>query len=129
MPASGYWPFLANLGHSFLFGTLCLLLAAVVLRPSVAGGWPRLAARRIVGLLAAVGAYGLVDEWHQSRVPGRSPSGLDLLTDLIGAACVLWIIAYLGRANAREGGLRARLFLGVLACAASAALGTALPSL
>lgn len=127
MPASGYWPVLANLGHAFLFGILCLLLAALVLRPA-APAWPRLGARRILGLLAAVGAYGLIDEWHQSQVPGREPSVLDLLTDLVGAACVLWIIAYVGRENAAAGGLRARLCVCVFACVAAAVLGTTLPA-
>jgi hypothetical protein len=132
MPASGYWPVLANLGHAFLFGILCLLLAALVLRPGprpVPGGtWPELGWRRVLSLLLAVGAYGLVDEWHQSRVPGRSPSLLDILTDLVGAACVLWIIAYLGRAEAGAGGLHKRLLIGICACAATAILGTVLPS-
>jgi VanZ family protein len=129
MPASGYWPVIANMGHAFLFGILCLLLAALVLRPVLAGGWPALDPRRILGLLLAVGAYGFLDEWHQSRVPGRAPSVLDILTDLVGAACVLWIIAYLGRDDAAAGGLRKRLLVGVCACAAAALLGTALPSL
>jgi len=128
MPASGFWPVLANTGHAFLFGILCLLLAALVLRPVAPGAWPALGPRRILGLLLAVGAYGLVDEWHQSRVPGRAPSLLDLLTDLVGAACVLWIIAYLGRDDAAAGGLRKRLLAGVCASAAAALLGTALPS-
>jgi hypothetical protein len=29
--------------------------------------------------------YGLVDEWHQSFVPGREAFGLDLLADSLGA--------------------------------------------
>jgi len=29
--------------------------------------------------------YGLVDEWHQSFVPGREAFGLDLLADFLGA--------------------------------------------
>jgi len=34
-------------------------------------------------LLAAL--YGVVDEWHQSFVPGREAFGLDLLADFLGA--------------------------------------------
>ncbi|WP_114313987.1 VanZ family protein [Thermus caldifontis] len=29
--------------------------------------------------------YGVVDEWHQSFVPGREAFGLDLLADFLGA--------------------------------------------
>ncbi len=36
--------------------------------------------------------YALSDEFHQSFVPGRSPSGLDVLADVCGALliCLLW---------------------------------------
>ena len=34
-------------------------------------------------LLAAL--YGVVDEWHQSLVPGREAFGLDLVADFLGA--------------------------------------------
>ncbi|BAW01454.1 VanZ family protein [Thermus thermophilus] len=34
-------------------------------------------------LLAAF--YGVVDEWHQSLVPGREAFGLDLVADFLGA--------------------------------------------
>lgn len=37
-----------------------------------------------LGFLLAVG-YGLLDEVHQSFVPGRDPSALDLLADAAGA--------------------------------------------
>lgn len=38
----------------------------------------------LVGLLTV--GYGVVDEWHQSFVPGRECSAADLLRDAIGAA-------------------------------------------
>lgn len=127
LPAAGLWPLFANLGHAFLFGILALLLAAGRLRPVAPGRWPELGRRRTVEILAAVGAYGLADEWHQSLVAGRGPSALDVGTDLVGASCVLWIIAYLGRENAGGGGLYARLLACIGACLAAASLGTALP--
>lgn len=134
LPAAGLWPILANTGHAFLFGILALLLAAIRLRhvPTAtsgpSGGWPQLTRGRVIGLLALVGAYGLVDEWHQSLVPGRGPSVLDIATDLVGAGCVLWIIAYLGRADAGGAGLNARLVTCIVACVGVAAVGTALPA-
>ena len=74
-------------------------------------------------MLSLVAGYGALDEWHQSLTPGRHPSVLDLLTDLVGGACCLWIAAYIGRASATEGGLRKRLALGVALCVASATVG------
>jgi len=39
--------------------------------------------------------YGMSDEFHQSFIPQRSVSGLDLLADLAGATmvCAIWIIS------------------------------------
>jgi VanZ family protein len=36
------------------------------------------------GLLLGGAVYALSDEWHQSFVPGRDPSGWDLLADVVG---------------------------------------------
>ena len=37
--------------------------------------------------------YGISDEFHQSFVPGRTPSSLDVLADCSGAVivCLLWL--------------------------------------
>ena len=78
-------------------------------------------------MLLLVAAYGVVDELHQGSTPGRNPSPRDLLTDLCGAACVLWVAAYVISDRAREGGLRARLALGVLGCIGVALLATLMP--
>jgi len=47
--------------------------------------------RAVLALVAAV-AYGLTDEWHQSFVPGRDASLLDIAVDGIGALCGLAIV-------------------------------------
>lgn len=50
-------------------------------------GWGREWSGRRVGhgLLILIGtAYGFLDEWHQSFVPGRHPSAGDLLADAVG---------------------------------------------
>ena len=36
-------------------------------------------------------AYGVSDEWHQSFVPGRTVSGLDLLADTTGGVLGQWL--------------------------------------
>lgn len=45
-----------------------------------------------VGWLAVVvaAAYGVSDEWHQSWVPGRTPSAADVAADAVGAALGAW---------------------------------------
>jgi len=43
----------------------------------------------LLGIFLAVG-YGVLDEFHQSFVPGRYPSGLDLLADAFGAGAGAW---------------------------------------
>ena len=113
-----YW---GNLAHATVFGLLALLLLPLVPR---AGGWVLLGARELAAIFAATFLYGALDEWHQSRVPGRDASWLDLVTDAVGAACVLWVAAYLTREEASEGGLRRRLLGGLALCAAAAGLST-----
>ena len=40
-------------------------------------------------------AYGISDEWHQSFVPNRSVSGLDLVADTAGAAVMVAVWPWL----------------------------------
>lgn len=57
------------------------------------------ARRRFALALAGAVAYGLTDEWHQSFVPGRDASLLDIAVDGIGALCGLVIVRWvMGRA-------------------------------
>lgn len=65
--------------HLFLFGAL----AASVL-------WGRLALRDIGGrdmvlAMVVVALYGISDEFHQTFVPGRTATLLDILIDMAGA--------------------------------------------
>ena len=52
----------------------------------------------LVLVLLGVG-YGLLDELHQAYVPGRDPSGWDVLVDTIGT--VLGYVTVLGYARRR----------------------------
>ncbi|HEV2066983.1 MAG TPA: VanZ family protein, partial [Thermomicrobiales bacterium] len=50
------------------------------------------ARQRMVLALAVAVLYGLTDEWHQSFVPGRDASLLDIVVDGIGALCGLALV-------------------------------------
>lgn len=118
----GLWEYFANLAHAPLFGLLALFWCALLLRgPREGARLPRLAAWHAGVAIVLVAAYALVDEWHQSTTPGRDPSPRDVGTDLLGAACVLWIVASLG-GTADEGRLRRRLLLCLAACLGYTAL-------
>ena len=52
--------------------------------------------------LALASLYGVADEWHQSRVPGRSRDGLDWLADTLGALFMLLAVRYLKRRRAPD---------------------------
>jgi len=56
-------------------------------------GWSRL--RVVCASIAMATLYGLSDEIHQSFVPGREASGMDLLADFTGAS--LSVIGFAGR--------------------------------
>jgi VanZ family protein len=56
-----------------------------VLGATLAWGKARMGKRLPHWIVVAGGvAYGLTDEWHQSFVPGRTPSAGDALADLTG---------------------------------------------
>ena len=113
---SPLWEWLSNLAHAPLFGLFALLTASLVLREP-GGGWPRWRPRRAALVVACTLLYGITDEWHQSTVPGRDASILDVVTDLVAALMVVWVIAAVGRG---EGLVRRRLVVGVILCCLSA---------
>jgi len=117
--AFGLWGFLGNLAHAPLFGFLALFWIALLLRGK-GTGWPRLGGRVAGLVMLLVGGYGVIDEWHQSSTGGRQSSASDVLTDVVGAVCVLWIVHVLGDEGVTEGALRRRLLAGVALCAVAA---------
>lgn len=88
--------------HALGYAVLALLLY-LSLRRSL--GLPSRAAALGSWVIAVV--HGVADEYHQSFVPGRDPSGLDLLADALGAG-ILLVLLYIGslrkRGAGREGG-------------------------
>ncbi len=68
-------------GHLFLYGVLGTL-AMVALASWVAGPTPQ---ARWAFLTAGLGVlYGVLDEYHQSFVPGRYASAMDVVVDSVG---------------------------------------------
>ncbi len=64
-------------------------------------------ARATVAAVLFCLAWGLLDEWHQSFVDGRDPSGMDVAADLIGAGLGALLHALTARpwtAGSRIGG-------------------------
>jgi len=120
---SWWWELASNLAHAPLFGLLTLWVAALCLRRSD-GAWPQKADARVLLVVGLVVAWGVLDEWHQSRVPGRDASALDVLTDAVSATVLLWVAVGLGRDDFGSRRLFGRLSLGVLACLAAATLAT-----
>ncbi len=83
-PTIGNDPELSSIaGHLVAFG---LLGGALYLAFRSISGTRRIAALLAVALATG---YGVVDEFHQSFVPGRHTDPWDLLTDLVGAAIVV----------------------------------------
>ncbi len=78
--------------HAGVYAVLGLLLARAIGFGGRAAGW-----RGLVLLPTIVGAlYGCSDEWHQSFVPGRDPSGVDIVSDAVGSllgAAFWWVVA------------------------------------
>jgi len=107
---------LTNLTHAPMFGVWAALLA-VLLRPGVVPGpdAPDSRARRAFLAAAAFAIlYGVLIEWRQASIPGRTASALDVVTDSVGALGVPWALA--------TGVLFSRRAVGVFIVAAIAAL-------
>ncbi|MFT7678865.1 MAG: hypothetical protein ACI8QC_002862 [Planctomycetota bacterium] len=124
-----FFKVLGNGMHAFEFGILTLLALPLARRQALAegghiGNWVCLARPQALGILAFALVCAVTDEVHQIWVPGRVGSAFDVLTDVTGAGCVLWIASYLAREDADEAGLRRRLGLGILACTAAACIST-----
>jgi hypothetical protein len=71
--------------HMFVYGVLFYLLLRATRQHS---GDKSKVFQYALPLLITL-AYACIDEWHQSTVPGRYPTGRDIAYDMLGATTVL----------------------------------------
>jgi len=58
------------------------------------GAWLRVALMRAASAFAIASAFGVFDEWHQSFVPGRYASLIDVIFNVAGAVLGIWLAAW-----------------------------------
>lgn len=89
-----------KLAHLLAYG----MLAALILRALASAEWRRVSAWAVTSAIVAATIYGVLDEWHQSFVPGRTPELADVVADASGACLAgvaLWSCGIIKRS--REG--------------------------
>jgi len=59
------------------------------------GAWLRAPAARVLGACVIPSVFGVLDEWHQSFVPGRYASLTDATLDVAGAVVGVWLAAWI----------------------------------
>lgn len=113
---------ISTMGHVGVFGVLSVLIwwalgirsdgadsadGSSEVRPVPSGGLALALGRRKWLAIALTVAYGFIDEWHQSFVPGRTPDWRDIVADTIGAVLAMlvvrWIAAQVERRQERSG--------------------------
>jgi len=108
-----------NLAHPFEFGVLAVLLALLLPRTD---GWPRLDAPARIGLAALIVCLAAADELHQSTIPERNASLLDVVSDTVGAWCALSAARRVAEHDALA--LKRSVIRGLCACLAAALAAT-----
>ncbi len=115
---TGAW--ISNLAHGPEYAGLALWLALAARRGGTAVA-PT--ARLAFWIVAFCVVHGVVDELHQSTVPGRDASVFDVLTDLCGATAAVTVL----RATGDRRKFARAILLGLAACIAAAGLATFVP--
>ncbi|MBL8753227.1 MAG: VanZ family protein [Planctomycetes bacterium] len=118
-PAPPSWgrAFLHNGAHVVAYASLAMSLRMVFALE------PRISVRRDVASWVLALAYGIVDELHQSHVPGRVCSVSDVFSDAAGAWLGLLLVAH-GAANGPSGVRFAAATVVCFACVAMATFGS-----
>lgn len=94
-----FFPFFDKIAHFSIYG----LLAATVIgacRPEMR----RRPGAVVLGTVLCCLVYGIFDEFHQSFIPGRSPSLADVVADFFGALTVAlaWLLLPVVRSGSRN---------------------------
>jgi len=84
LPGWGPSEWTSTLGHVVAYATLAWCVVLFLHRSGLSG--TRLAAATLI----EVCLYGIGDEIHQSFVPTRTPSALDVAADCLGGCLALW---------------------------------------
>lgn len=79
-------PNIDKLMHGLVYGTL----AAATLYAISGEFFRKFPLRSSLFVVLFCLLYGLSDEWHQSFIPGRFPSGWDIAADTLGAVVVVY---------------------------------------
>jgi len=91
-----------KLFHAAVYAVLGVFVSGALL-PAQYSGDPR----RVRLAAVLVTGYGILDEFHQSFVPGRSADFFDVVADasggLLGIVAVLYLLGRLSRAGATPG--------------------------
>ena len=112
-----------NFSHAPAYGALALWLSIATRGRGAALVPTKRAAFWIVSFAVV---HGVVDELHQSTVPGRDASVLDIVTDLCGSSTVVAVLFTAHAASEARALVRAAL-LGLGACILAGALATFVP--
>lgn len=122
LPSSGIMALLGNLAHAFEFGILMLLLVPLLPRDRDWVRWSRLTRGLLPG---SAFLFAVSDEYHQSRVPGRDASLLDLCTDLAGILAVYIVVHSLQAEDVSTRRMKKLLVRALVACCLCAGAATA----
>lgn len=116
-PVSSWSSWLHNAAHVVAYATLSAAIFVSAPERCLAWqGW-----RRLSIVLAAI--YGLIDELHQSQVPGRVCSVLDWCSDVLGSVLGVMLVAQVWD----RGGQSTRALVVVGLSVVSVAMATLLP--
>lgn len=84
-----------------------MLLGALAIRGFARGRWSGVNGRSARQAVVMSSLYGITDEFHQSFVPGRSPSvadwGVDTIGACVGVGLVMAAARFVGRGSADRG--------------------------
>jgi len=94
-------PNLDKMVHVTTFGLLAFLLLRYLRSIGFANGW-----RILLGVGLTITVMGVLDEWVQSMVPGRTASPMDVLADVAGAGFAAFL-CFLGNHHGKKVGLKA----------------------